>query len=207
MPEILKQLAEVRDTQPEQFFDACVEALRKGATLGEITRVVRAHDAGPVTAKPVVCTRAALAFESLRASMDSFAEEAGYRQKVFLCNMGPLKQHKARADFSQGFFATAGYEVISPKGFNTPEDAAAAFAASGARVAVLCSTDDTYPTLVPAVIAAVRAQKPDALVILAGYPTEHVEAFKAAGIYDFIHIRANVAELLAKLHQTLGVSA
>ena len=207
MPGILKQLAEVRDAQPEKFFDACVEALRAGATLGEISRVIRAHDAGPAKSKPVVSTRAAVAFEQLRAAMDSFAEEAGYRQKVFLCNMGPLKQHKARADFSQGFFATAGYEVISPKGFSTPEDAAAAFAASGARVAVLCSTDDNYPALVPAVIAAVRAQKPDALVILAGYPTGHVEAFKAAGVHDFIHLRANVAEMLAKLHQTLGVSA
>jgi len=122
-------------------------------------------------------------------------------------NMGPLKQHKARADFSRGFLATGGYEVTSPKGFNTPEDAIAAFAKSGARVAVICSTDDTYPALVPTLVSGLRAQKPDALVLLAGYPTEHLAAFKAAGIYDFIHLRANAAELLAQLHQSLGVIA
>jgi methylmalonyl-CoA mutase len=204
---VLAQITAARTSRSETLFETAVEAVLAGATLGEITRAIRAGDASPATVTPVCITRAAKPFEQLRAAMEAFVADAGRCQKVFLCNMGPLKQHKARADFASGFFATAGYEVVSPNGFKTPEDAAAAFAKSGARVAVLCSTDDTYPALVPALVPALRAQRPDVLVILAGYPTEHVEAFKAAGIHDFIHLRANAAELLGQLHTTLGVSA
>ena len=49
--------------------------------------------------------------------------------QVFLCNMGPLKEHKARADFARGFFAVGGYDVVSPAGFKSPAEAAEAFAA------------------------------------------------------------------------------
>jgi hypothetical protein len=75
---------------------------------------------------------------------------AGGPAKVFLCNLGSLKEHKARADFARGFFSVGGYDVISPAGFKTPEEAVAAFAKSGADIAVICSTDENYPTLVPA---------------------------------------------------------
>jgi methylmalonyl-CoA mutase len=204
---VLEKLAQVLAQPGEGLFEACVEAAQAGATLGEITRVLRASDTAPATITPVCITRAAKPFEQLRAAMDVFASKTGNRPQVFLLNMGPLKQHKARADFSRGFLATGGYEVTSPKGFNTPDEAIAAFAKSGARVAVICSTDDTYPALVPALVSGLRAQKPDALVLLAGYPTEHLAAFKAAGIHDFIHLRANAAELLAQLHQTLGITA
>jgi len=204
---VLEKLGNVLAQPGDKLFEACVEAALAGATLGEITRVLRASDTAPATITPVCITRAAKSFEQLRAAMDAFAAKTGTRPKVFLCNMGPLKQHKARADFSQGFLATGGYEVISPNGSNTPEEAVAAFAKSGARIAVICSTDDTYPALVPALVSGLRAQKSDALIILAGYPTEHIAAFKAAGVHDFIHLRANAAELLSQLHQTLGISA
>lgn len=43
------------------------------------------------------------------------------------------------------------------------------------------------------------------MVILAGYPKEHVETFKEAGIDEFLHIRSNALELLGKLQKHLGV--
>ena len=36
-------------------------------------------------------------------------------------------------------------------------------------------------------------------LFLAGYPPEHIEAFKQAGVDDFIHLRANCHDLLANL--------
>lgn len=204
---VLDKLAKLVEQPGEARFESCVEAALAGATLGEITRALRGGQDTPATVTPVCLTRAAKPFEGLRAAADAFATRTGQRPTVFLANMGPLKQHKARADFSRGFLATAGYDVISPKGCDTPEAAAAAFAESGARVAVLCSTDDTYPSLVPPLVAALKAKRADALVLLAGYPPDQVEAFKAAGIHDFIHLRANAAQLLAQLHQTLGLTA
>ena len=45
-------------------------------------------------------------------------------------------------------------------------------------MAVICSVDDNYPALVPPLIAALRAKKSDAIIVLAGYPADQVEAHK-----------------------------
>jgi methylmalonyl-CoA mutase len=124
---------------------------------------------------------------------------------VFLCNMGPLADYKGRADFSRGFFAVGGYNVISPDGFQSPEDAAKAFGASKARIAVLCSTDEKYPALVPPLVQALRGQRSDAIIVLAGLPKAQIEAHKKAGVDEFIHVRADALELLTAFHHRLGV--
>ncbi len=199
---VLNWLAKVIGLKGADLFEGCVEAVSAGATLGEITRALRINDSPCAPITPVCITRAAKPIEELRAAMN---RRAGGPAKVFLCNMGPLKEHKARADFSRGFFSVGGYDVVSPAGFKTPEDAVAAFAKSGADIAVICSVDDNYPALVPALTAGVRAQKPGATIVLAGYPTEQIEAHKKAGVDEFIHIRADVLEVLSRIHERLGI--
>jgi methylmalonyl-CoA mutase len=187
------------------LFEACVEAVTAGATLGEITRTVRIQDKPDAPVKPVCLTRAASQFEKLRKAVEAHAAKSGHRPKIFLANMGPLKQHKARADFSRSFFEVAGFEVVVPAGAKTTDDAAVAALKSGVNAVCVCSTDDTYPELVPVLVKALRAQKPDMFVILAGYPTEQIEAHKAAGINEFIHIRANALDVLTHIAAKLGV--
>jgi methylmalonyl-CoA mutase len=199
---VLKDLARVVEADGETLFPAILAAAKSGATLGELTRSLRIHDAAPEFITPVCLTRAAAPLEGLRAAMDRQPQRA----KVFLCNMGSLKEFKARADFSRGFFSVGGFDVVSPAGFKTPQDAAAAFASSGARIAVICSTDDNYPTLVPALVPLLQAAVPGAISVLAGYPPEQVEALKKAGIDEFIHVRADVLETLRLLQLQLGIS-
>ena len=43
------------------------------------------------------------------------------------------------------------------------------------------------------------------IVILAGYPQDQIEAHQAAGVDDFIHIRANCYDMNDKLLQQMGV--
>ena len=200
--EVLKKLSEVVDLPDTKVFAACVDAVSAGATLGEITRALRINGKPALPITPVCITRAAAALERLRATMNRQAEPA----QVFLCNMGPLKEHKARADFSRGFFAVGGYDALSPAGFKSPAEAAEAFAASKATVAVICSVDDNYPALVPPLIAALRGKKPDAIVVLAGYPADQVEAHKKSGVNEFIHVWADALEVLSKIHAQLGIA-
>jgi len=200
---VLEKLARIVDFKGEELFEACVEAVISGATLGEVTRAIRINDNAKTAITPVCLTRAAVSFERLRAAVDRQAA----RPKVFLCNLGSLRDYKARADFSRGFFAAGGYEAISPEGFKTPEDAAAAFVKSDARIAVICSTDEKYPALVPPLVTAIRAKRADAIIVLAGFPADQVEAHKKAGVNEFIHVRADAAELLAKFHKLLGIES
>jgi methylmalonyl-CoA mutase len=195
---VLERLAQVVEAKGTELFPACVQAVTAGATLGEITRAIRINDTPNAPITPVCITRVAKQIEALRNGKDAEGP------KVFLCNMGALKEHKARADFARGFFAVGGYEATSPPGFKTPEDAAEAFAKSGAGVAVICSTDENYPTLVPALVKALRAKRADAVIVLAGYPQDQVEAHKASGVDEFIHIRADAVQLLNKINGLLG---
>jgi methylmalonyl-CoA mutase len=199
---VLDRLAEIIGPKNTGVFEACVVAVTAGATLGEITRAIRIIDSPCVPITPVCLTRAAAPFEALRAAMNRQTAPA----KAFLCNMGTLKEYKARADFSRGFLAVGGYEAISPAGFKTTAEAVAAFAESQAPVAVICSTDEQYPALVPPLAAGIRACKPDAVIILAGFPQEQIEAHRKSGVDEFIHIRADALEVLSKIHRQLGIA-
>jgi len=184
--------------------DALVKAAAAGATIGQLAALNGSAAEPSITA--VSPKRASEGFEALRAAADAFAKKTGSRPKVFLAKIGPVKQHKPRADFSAGFFAVGGFEATGKEAFETAEAAAQAAAKSGAPVVVLCSTDETYPTLVPVFAGALKAVKPDVTVVLAGLPADKalVDSFHAAGVDEFIHVRANVRELLAKLLKQIG---
>ncbi len=196
---VLDNLTTILEAKDDDVVEASINAVLSGATVGEITRTLRSGDEKRPSVKPLKAFRLADRFETLRRKADAYLAKNGERPKVFLANMGPLRQHKARADFSATFLQVGGFDPISPKGFTTNEEAAKAALESGARVVVICSTDDTYPEIVPGLTQAIKSAKPDTVVVLAGYPTEQIEAYKQAGVDDFLHVRANCHDLLANL--------
>ena len=159
-----------------------------------------------VEAKPLAAHRAVEHFEALRRASAEFKKKNGFAPKIFLATMGPLVQHKIRADFIRGFFEVGGFDVVYPNGFESGEAAAKAFAESGAKYAVICSTDDTYPTLVPETTRAIKAVAPDATVYMAGVPAPEAEpAYKEAGYDGAVSIKSNNYETLKSILSALGV--
>jgi methylmalonyl-CoA mutase len=188
-------------------FAAALAAARGGATVGQLARLARGGmSAQPVAVARVAPWRAALSFENLRLAAGAFTQRTGSRPRVFVAKIGPVLQHKARADFTAGFFGVGGFEPIAKQTFDTAESAALAAVASGAPIAVLCSTDDTYPALVPVFVKTIKAAKPGFVVVLAGLPADPAQAaaFKQDGIDEFIHVRANVCEILARFLGQIG---
>jgi methylmalonyl-CoA mutase len=199
-------LAGSLDVPGDMLIEALVEAALRGATVGEMSRTLRSNAGPSAVAPPVPEARLSAPFEALRNAARRYHETYGEQPAAFLAAMGPLSQHKARADFACGFFAVGGFRVISPKGFSSPDEAVRAAAASHAPVVVICSTDETYPVLVPVLTSRLKEVIPGVAVVLAGYPAEHVEKFRAAGIDEFVHVRANVVEVLQRLLARKGVS-
>jgi methylmalonyl-CoA mutase len=188
----LERLSEMLAATPERMVETAIAAAAAGATLGELTRTLRVHDGARPTITPVALTRAAEPFEALRARSLSLRERTGERAtRVFLANFGPPRQHKARADFAQSFFEVGGFQVLTNNGFPTPEAAAVAALESGAAAVVICSTDETYPEIVPPLVKAIRRKARDTVIILAGRPAEQVEAHKKAGVDEFIYLGAD----------------
>ncbi|MPN64075.1 hypothetical protein SDC9_211846 [bioreactor metagenome] len=124
-----------------------------------------------------------------------------------MANLGPIPQHKARADFSTGFMEVAAFEVLKNDGFPTVEEAAKAALESGADVTIICSTDDTYPEMVPPLARMIKAQNPQMKIILAGAPAKEFEAsYREAGVDDFIHVKANCYQILSDLQDAKGMN-
>jgi methylmalonyl-CoA mutase len=191
----------------ENIVEAAIQAAAGGATLGDIAAVLGVGEgAGPKVA-PIPRQRGPEPFEALRQAAEAFMARTGARPKVFLANMGPLRQHKARADFARGFLEVGGFEVLGDGTFATPAAAAQAAVESGAAVTVICSTDDTYPELVPPLVQAIRQVKPAMSVLLAGRPADQVEAHRQAGVEDFIYLGGNCYDLLRNLQKKIGVVA
>ena len=180
-------------------------AARDGATIGQLARLGRAKIVPGAKVPALSLQRGAEPFEMLRARALALRD----KPRVFLAKMGPVAQHKARADFTLGFFGVGGFEALAKRTFESAEDAAIAAVESGAQVAVLCSTDDTYPELVPTFARAVKAAKPGISVVVAGLPADPalVSGFRAAGVDEFIHVRANVIELLGKFIAAMEASS
>ena len=122
---------------------------------------------------------------------------------VFLANMGPLAHHTARAMYAKNFFEAGGFEVVTNSGFSEAEAAAAAFAASGAPIAVICSSDKLYPGLVPSVAEKLIAA--GEIGCTGRQSGANEQAWRAAGVDRFIFIKCDVLATLRELLGKIGV--
>lgn len=204
--EVMARLDELLAATPATKMKLLTAAFAHGATLGEVGKVLGIGRSAESMVSRLRIRRRSEPFEALRRRAEAHLANTGARPSVFLANFGPRKQHAARADFSAGFFAAGGFEVRSHPGFETPPAAAASALEAGARIVVICSTDDTYPALVPPLAAALKAWPKPPLVVLAGLPAtpELQQQYRQAGVDEFIHLRANCAQMLSRFQDHLG---
>ncbi len=200
------ELAKLSGADSGDLVEAAIEAAANGATLGQLSQALAGEGEQEIRVTPLNIHRGAERHEKMRRAVDQYAAESGKRPQVFLANMGPIPQHKPRADFSTGFFQVGGFEVLGNNGFATPEAAADAAATSGAEVAVICSTDDTYPALVPPFMARLSEKGSAIKIVLAGYPKAQINDHKQSGVNEFIHLRANNYEILAGFLEEIGIA-
>lgn len=187
-------------------FDSAVDAACAGATIAELRDALGKGDSDEV--KTIGAHRWSEKFEQLRETTEKFKADKNDNVKIFLANMGPIPQHKARADFTTGFLQVGAFDVLGNNGFETVEDCAAAAKDSGADAVVICSTDATYPEIVPALAPKLHEVLPNATVYLAGTaPAELVETYKNAGIDDYINIRSNCYQTLVAMQKKKGMIA
>jgi methylmalonyl-CoA mutase len=201
-----------RNLQGGELIEGIAAAATTGATLEEVRAFLDEDDgvalgtAALDSIVPIVPHRWTEEYEAMRRRTESFKARTGGSVRVFLANMGPVPQHKARADFVTGFMEVANFEVLKNDGFPTVEDCAAAAVESGADVAVICSTDATYPELVPPLARALKKSCPSMKVLLAGAPTEEFKAaYVEAGVDDFVNVRSNCLSTLTDLQKIKGM--
>ncbi|GHH49806.1 methylmalonyl-CoA mutase small subunit [Streptomyces candidus] len=138
-------------------------------------------------------------FEALRARSDAHLAATGARPRVFLAALGPAAAHTGRSAFAANLFQAGGVEPVHDPVTVDASSAAAAFAASGARVACICSSDALYAEQAADVAAALK-EAGARTVYLAGRPGEAEETYRSAGVDEFVFAGSDaVATLTAVL--------
>jgi len=141
------------------------------------------------------------AYEALRDRADAL----GARPKIFLANLGSIAAFTGRATWAKNFFEAGGIQAVTNDGFASLDAMVAAFTASGAKAAVLCSSDAVYAEQAVDAAAALKNAGASPLY-LAGKPVDAdaKAAYTAAGIQGFVHVGIDVVATLGETLDRLG---
>jgi methylmalonyl-CoA mutase len=173
------------------------------AVLDVPTVATPKETAAAVTIEALPRLRLAEPFERLRDASDRILAASGARPSVFLANLGKLADFTARATFARNFFEAGGIAAVTNDGFASHAAMAAAFKASGARLACLCSSDKVYAT---EAADAAKALAGAAHIYLAGRPRDLEPALHAAGVGSFIFVGCDVLAALDGAYKILAAS-
>jgi methylmalonyl-CoA mutase len=123
---------------------------------------------------------------------------------VFLAGIGAVRDQVARLTYARNFFTAGGFATLSRDGPADVDTALKAFVQSGARIAVICSTDLLYETTVAQLAPRLKAAGART-VLLAGHPGPHEATYRAAGVDRFIFAKCDVLDVLRSLLRAEGV--
>ena len=174
---------------------------KPAAVLDVAPVVMPKAEAATVTIEPLPRIRLAEPFEALRDASDRMLAKTGSRPQVFLANLGKLSDFSARAMFAKNFYEAGGIETVSNDGFKNQAAMIAAFKASGAKLACLCSTDTVYAGQAAEAAQALTAA--GATVHLAGRPGENEADWRQAGVKSFIYMGCDALSTLQAAHDIL----
>ncbi|WP_010284528.1 methylmalonyl-CoA mutase family protein [Bacillus timonensis] len=165
------------------------------------------EQANPVfSIKRIPSVRISENFEKLRKASNYFLRTTGKRPRVGLLNLGPIPDHKPRADFISSFFEAGGFEVLKNDGYLTVEDAITGAKTMNLTTFIFCGKDDSYKKMVPVICRELKVSKQDIRFYVAGKQENELELqLRNAGINDFIHIGTDCFTFLQQLQHEMGV--
>lgn len=175
------------------------EALSNETTVSDLLAGL-AEGHSSIEALPAA--RVSALIEDVRLRTEQHAKETGHTPTVLLAPLGPAKMRSARANFARNVLGVAGFDVVAPLRFETPEAAADTAANEDADLVVLCSADSEYPELTPALRRALDDRSVSPLLIVAGNP-EKIDTDLPAD--DFIHLGNLLRDKLEALQSRLGI--
>lgn len=188
-------------SEKKEVINAIGKALSEGAAIGDLIPTLFQEDWSKHNYRTIETYRGTKAFEELRLA----TKKNKHVPTVLTLPMGDKKMRKARSTFTANFFGCAGYHIEDPVGFESIEEAINTVKEKEPDIVVICSSDENYKQLVPELCDRIGSLQMKPITVLAGYPKEHAEEFKQAGIDEFIHAKCNVLETLKKFHQKLGI--
>jgi methylmalonyl-CoA mutase len=173
------------------------------AVLDAMPVALVSYGEAKITFDALTPMRLAAPFEKLRDKSDEMLKKTGARPKIFLANLGTPADFTARAAFAKSFFETGGIEAVDTEGFTDPAKLTAAFKASGATIACLCSSNKVYAEHAANAAKALQAAGIKH-IYLAGRPGEQEAALRAAGVSDFVFAGGDALAVLQDAYKRMA---
>ncbi len=166
-----------------------VEAARARATLGEISEALeRVYGRHRPETRTISGVYAAVSegdqeFDAARADVEAFAASEGRRPRLLVCKLGQ-DGHDRGMKVIASAFADLGFDVDIGPLFQMPEEAARQAVENDVHAVGVSTQAGGHTTLVPQLIAALKARQAGEVVVIAGgvIPPKDVPALEAAGV-------------------------
>ena len=171
------------------LLDLTIKAVRLRATVGEVSdaleEVYGRHraDTQKVTGVYAAAYDSAEGWDALKAEIDAFAQESGRRPRVMIAKLGQ-DGHDRGAKVVATAFADLGFDVDIGPLFQTPEECARQAIENDVHAVGVSTLAAGHKTLVPAIIAELKKQGGDDIVVFVGgvIPRQDYEMLYEAGV-------------------------
>jgi methylmalonyl-CoA mutase len=197
------------------LLDLSIQAIRLRATVGEVSdaleKVFGRHraDTQKVTGVYAAAYDSAEGWDKLKEEIADFAEQQGRRPRVMIAKLGQ-DGHDRGAKVVATAFADLGYDVDMGPLFQTPEECARQAIENDVHAVGVSTLAAGHKTLVPAIIAELRKQGADDIVVFVGgvVPRQDYDFLYEAGVKGVYGpgtpIPASAKDVLEQIKKAIG---
>jgi len=186
---LLAKLTEAARNGRGNLLELTIDAMRARATVGEVSdtleQVFGRHraDIQKVTGVYAAAYDSAEGWEQLRGEIAEFGEQHGRRPRVMIAKLGQ-DGHDRGAKVVATAFADLGFDVDMGPLFQTPEECARQAIENDVHAVGVSTLAAGHKTLVPAIIAELKKQGADDIVVFVGgvIPQQDYDFLYAAGV-------------------------
>ena len=192
------------------LLELAIDATRARATVGEISdaleQVFARHRAEVRTISGVYASayEGDEGYQRIRAEVDEFAKAEGRRPRMLVVKMGQ-DGHDRGAKVIATAFADLGFDVDVGPLFQTPEEAARDAVENDVHVVGVSSQAAGHKTLVPELVAQLRKQGGDDVVVVCGgvIPSSDYDFLHDAGVAAVFGPGTNIPEAAGRVLELL----
>jgi methylmalonyl-CoA mutase len=185
----LQALTDAAEAKTGNLLDLSIQAVRLRATVGEISdaleKVFGRHraDIQKVTGVYAAAYDSAEGWEQLQKEIREFADAHGRRPRVMIAKLGQ-DGHDRGAKVVATAFADLGFDVDIGPLFQTPQECARQAIENDVHALGVSTLAAGHKTLVPAIIAELKAQGADDIIVFVGgvIPAQDYDFLYEAGV-------------------------
>ncbi len=169
----LQALTEAARSGQGNLLDLSIRAMRLRATVGEVSDALEAvygrhrADIQKVTGVYAAAYDSAEGWDRLKAEIAEFGASQGRRPRVMIAKLGQ-DGHDRGAKVVATAFADLGFDVDMGPLFQTPEECARQAIENDVHAVGVSTLAAGHKTLVPAIIASLKAQGADDIIVFVG---------------------------------------